>query len=68
MNTDILKGSLHQLKGKIKQKWSDLTDDEIGKAEGKAEELSGLLQKKYGYKKEKADSEIKKFLDENKDE
>lgn len=66
MNTDTLKGSWKELKGKIKQQWSKFTEDEIGKLEGKSEELQGQLQKKYGYSKEKATEEINKFLEKNK--
>ncbi len=63
MNNDTLKGQWHQLKGKIKQNWSKLTDDDMLKAEGKSEELVGRLQERYGYSKEKAQQEWKKFCD-----
>lgn len=62
MNKDRLQGNWKQLKGYIKQKWGKLTDDEVSKMEGRSEELEGLLQEKYGYKKEKAKEEIDAFL------
>lgn len=62
MNKDILKGKWKELKGKVKQKWSNLTDDDLTKIEGKTEELSGILQKKYGYNKERAEHEIDEFI------
>ncbi len=54
MNIDIIKGYCKEVKGKLKQKWGALTDDEIGKMQGNFEELSGILRKKYGYKKDEA--------------
>ena len=46
------KGSWNEVKGKIKQKYADLTDDDLMFAEGKEEELLGRLQKKTGETKE----------------
>ncbi|MBA3813688.1 MAG: CsbD family protein [Alphaproteobacteria bacterium] len=66
MNADIIKGNWHAIKGKLKKQWGQLTDDEIMKMEGSSEELAGALQKAYGYEKEKAVQEIKKFTDTNK--
>lgn len=64
MNTDIIKGHWHAIKGKLKQQWGKLTDDEIMKMQGTSEELAGALQKAYGYEKDEAQKEIKKFIDE----
>jgi len=65
MNKDIIKGNWNILKGKIHQQWGKLTDDEIAKMEGNQQELNGILQKKYGYAKDKAEKEINEFLDKN---
>lgn len=65
MNKDIIKGKWHEMKGKVKQQWGKLTDDDITKMEGSYEELAGILQKTYGYEKDQAEKEIKKFLDRN---
>ena len=65
MNTDIIKGNWKELKGKLKQQWADLTDDDITKMEGTKEELEGLLQKRCGYQKDQAEKEINKFLTKN---
>lgn len=62
MNKDILEGKWEQMKGKVKQEWGKLTDDDVTKMKGKAEELAGKLQERYGYSKEKAQEEIKGFL------
>ena len=42
----------------LKQKWGDLTDDEIDRVEGRQEELAGLIQKKYGKTREEAQREV----------
>ena len=59
MNKDILKGKLLEIRGTIKEKWGKLTDNDLGKIEGKGEKLLGLLQKKYGYIRDKAELEYK---------
>ncbi len=66
MNEDIFKGKWKELKGSVKEKWGDLTDDDITKVEGKTEKLVGILQSKYGYSKDKAQDEYNKFMDDNK--
>lgn len=65
MDTNVMKGSFHEYKGKIRQMWGRLTDDDIAKAEGSWEELAGRLQKTYGYTKEQADEEVRKFKNQN---
>ena len=59
MNEDILKGKWLEIKGRIKEKWGKLTDNDLGEIEGKGEMLLGLLRKKYGYIKDKAELEYK---------
>ena len=66
MNEDIFKGKWKELKGSVKEKWGDLTDDEVTEVEGKTEKLVGILQAKYGYSKDKAQAEYNKFMDDNK--
>lgn len=60
MNVQTIKGNWNELKGKLKQKYADLTDDDLMYAEGKEEELYGRLQQKLGKTKE----EVQKELDE----
>jgi len=43
-----IKGNWNELKGRIKQKWGDLTDDDLTYEEGKDDELIGKIQKKTG--------------------
>ena len=65
MNEDIIKGKWNEIKGKLKQQWGNLTDDEITKINGSFQELQGSLQKKYGYDKDRAKKEINLFLEKN---
>lgn len=62
MNDDILKGQWKQLRGKIKQQWGELTDDELDQMEGNRDQLAGALQERYGYTKERVQREINDFL------
>lgn len=48
MNEDQFKGKWNQVKGKLKQKYGELTDDDLKYAEGKSDELLGRLQEKTG--------------------
>lgn len=52
MNSDVIKGKWKQLTGKIKERWGDLTDDDLQAADGHAEYLVGKLQERYGWSKE----------------
>lgn len=63
MNKDIVEGNWTEIKGKLKQQWGKLTDDEISQMRGTYEELEGVLQKSYGYEKDQAKKEIDAFLD-----
>jgi uncharacterized protein YjbJ (UPF0337 family) len=59
MNEDILKGKWLEITGRVKETWGKLTDNDLGEIEGKGEKLLGLLQKKYGYIRDKAEPEYK---------
>lgn len=58
MNDLQIKGNWNEVKGKMKQKYGDLTDDDLTYAEGKSDELLGRLQKKTGKSKEELKKEI----------
>jgi uncharacterized protein YjbJ (UPF0337 family) len=62
MNTDVLKGKWHQIKGDVKSRWGKLTDDDLDRAEGDAEKLIGRVQERYGYQREKAAGEVDEFM------
>jgi uncharacterized protein YjbJ (UPF0337 family) len=63
MAHDVLEGKWKQLKGKVKQQWGKLTDDDLDVIDGKQEELVGLLQERYGYEKEKAEAEFARWIE-----
>ena len=56
-----LKGTWNETKGKLKQKYADLTDDDLLFEEGKEDELLGRLQKKVGQTKEEIRDAISKL-------
>ncbi len=53
-----IKGNWNQWKGQLKEKYGELTDDDLKMAEGKAEELIGILQQKTGKTKEQLEEEL----------
>jgi uncharacterized protein YjbJ (UPF0337 family) len=60
MTTLQLKGNWNEIKGKLKQKYAQLTDDDLTFAEGKEDELLGRLQQRLGKTKEEIRREIEK--------
>jgi uncharacterized protein YjbJ (UPF0337 family) len=67
MNSDTIKGQWMQIKGKLRQQWGKLTDDDITQIQGNAEQLIGKLQERYGYSREQAQREIDSWkVDERK--
>ncbi len=66
MKEDILKGKWSELSGEAKKKWGKLTDDDLMVISGNKEKMVGVLQKKYGYSKEKAEEESKSFFEKHK--
>lgn len=61
MNHDQLEGKWKQVKGSFREKWGDITDDELEVAAGKKDKLVGLLQEHYGMSKEKAELAIENW-------
>src|SRR5665811_2302714 len=59
MNKLEIKGDWNITKGKLKQKWAKLTDDDLQYAEGKQEELVGRIQKRTGETREAVEKAIK---------
>lgn len=51
-----------QFRGKIKEKWGDLTDDDLTKINGKREQLLAKIQERYGYEKEEAERELESYV------
>ena len=58
MNETTIKGGWNELKGKIKQAYGDLTDDDLTYAEGQEDEMWGKLQQKTGKTKDEINKSI----------
>lgn len=64
MNTDILEGMWKQIRGEVRQRWGELTDDELDQIAGHRDKLIGRLQERYGYTRDEANRELDEFLAE----
>jgi uncharacterized protein YjbJ (UPF0337 family) len=62
MNEDILQGKWAQLKGKVKEQWGKLTDDEIELLDGKKDQLVGKVQERYGIARDQAARDVDNWL------
>jgi uncharacterized protein YjbJ (UPF0337 family) len=62
MNWDQIEGNWTKAKGKLRQQWGKLTDDDIDIINGKRQELAGRLQERYGYQKEQAEQAIDEWM------
>ncbi len=60
MNSLQIKGNWNIMKGKLKQKYANLTDDDLQYLEGKEEELVGRIQKRTGQTKEQVEDALRK--------
>ena len=64
MNQNILQGKWKQLRGEIRERWGELTNDDLDQIVGQTEKLAGVLQERYGYTQMEADRQIQEFLDD----
>jgi len=62
MNWDQIEGKWTEYKGKARQAWGDLTDDDLAEINGNREELAGKIQHRYGKSKEEAEREVEEWL------
>ena len=67
MNKDQAAGQWKQLKGKVKEQWGKLTDDDLTRLEGDQEQLAGRIQERYGVAKEEAERQVREFRSKNVD-
>jgi uncharacterized protein YjbJ (UPF0337 family) len=58
MNWDRIEGNWKELRGKIKEKWGQLTDDDLEQAAGRRDQLVWTLQRRYGYERDRAEREL----------
>jgi uncharacterized protein YjbJ (UPF0337 family) len=61
MNWDRIKGNWVEFKGKVRERWGKLTDDDLDVIAGKREQLIGVLQQRYGYAKDSLERELRDF-------
>lgn len=65
MNWDIVEGNWKQFKGKAREQWGKLTDDDLDIIAGKRDQLTGRIQEAYGLNKEEAEKQIRDFEQRN---
>jgi uncharacterized protein YjbJ (UPF0337 family) len=61
VNWDRIAGNWKQAKGRFREKWGKLTDNDLDVIEGKREQLAGRLQATYGIAKDEAERQINEF-------
>jgi uncharacterized protein YjbJ (UPF0337 family) len=61
MSWDRIEGSWKQLRGKVREQWGKLTDDDLDVIAGRRDMLLGKLQEKYGIAQEEADRQVRDF-------
>jgi uncharacterized protein YjbJ (UPF0337 family) len=65
MNKDTISGDWKQLKGKIKEQWGKLTDDDMKVVEGRFDQLAGRLQERYGIERDEAERQVRDWETRN---
>ena len=58
MNWDQIQGNWTQFKGRLKEQWGDLTDDDIDRAAGQRDQLVGKIQERYGIARDEAERQV----------
>ncbi|MDO5625231.1 MAG: CsbD family protein [Pseudomonadota bacterium] len=61
MNEDIIKGNWKQFKGKVKEQWGKLTDDDLDVIAGKRDQMVGKMQERYGIARDEAEKQVKEW-------
>jgi uncharacterized protein YjbJ (UPF0337 family) len=67
MNQDVIEGNWKQIKGKVKERWGKLTDDQLDIIGGKREQLVGKIQEAYGLTLDEVNKQIRDFEEKNTD-
>jgi uncharacterized protein YjbJ (UPF0337 family) len=65
VNSDTIQGNWQQMKGKIKEQWGKLTDDDLTYLEGKQDQLAGKVQERYGVARDDAERQVQEFRKRN---
>lgn len=61
MNWDRVEGNWKQFKGKVREQWGKLTDDDFDRIAGKRENLIGKIQERYGIARDEADRQLSEW-------
>jgi len=67
MNQDRIEGNWKQVKGKVKEQWGKLTDDDLEVIAGKRDQLLGRIQQRHGLAKDEAERQVETFEKSNPD-
>ncbi|NNU42039.1 CsbD family protein [Ramlibacter montanisoli] len=67
MNDDRMEGNWKQFKGKVKEQWGRLTDDDLDVIAGQRDQLAGKIQERHGVARDEAERQIKDFETRNPD-
>jgi uncharacterized protein YjbJ (UPF0337 family) len=62
MDWTRIEGNWKQMRGRVKERWGKLTDDDLTAIAGRRDQLEGMIQERYGYAKERARREIEDWL------
>jgi uncharacterized protein YjbJ (UPF0337 family) len=62
MDWNRVEGNWKQLKGKVREKWGNLTDDDLEKIKGNREQLEGKIQERYGIARDNVRKEVDDWL------
>jgi uncharacterized protein YjbJ (UPF0337 family) len=67
MNWDRVQGNWKQFTGLVRERWGDLTDDDVDRIAGNREQFIGRVQERYGLQRETAEREVDDFVRDLKD-
>lgn len=62
MNRDVLQGKWKQMKGRVRERWGELTNDDVDRMTGASEQLVGKIQERYGIAQDEAQREVDDWL------
>ncbi len=63
MDWNRVEGNWKQFKGKVKEKWGDLTDDDLDTINGQRDQLEGVIQERYGIAKDQVRKDVDAWLE-----
>ncbi|PIU01261.1 MAG: hypothetical protein COT74_01795 [Bdellovibrionales bacterium CG10_big_fil_rev_8_21_14_0_10_45_34] len=62
MENQFVSGNWQRLKGKVRKLWGNITDDDLERTQGNIDEISGVIQRKYGVKKDEIKTELETMV------